>query len=298
MTPSSVNPSECRIGVGDATIALLCPSAEYAASLREYFATGVVDGDPDREPDLQIELEVVPHDDQPAIPDSLFSTKRMDGDRFIIDNGLVTGSFRAAERRGEIKVKGILTKEPLTRVFEQLLYQAFYSARRLRGDEAALIHASGVIRNGAGYLFVGESGAGKSTVAALSGDTPGQVLNDEICLVQFGAEGPILHSTPFNGLFRDKESGSAPLRAVFLLQHGPDHRIEPINPAFAIALLTGQVVAPLPLEEALSPATSQAMLDVAARLAEAAPVRRLLFTPDPGFWPVILAESFAQEKQA
>jgi hypothetical protein len=113
------------------------------------------------------------------------------------------------------------------------------------------------------------------------------VINDEVCLVEFGPGAPVLCSTPFNGLYRPKHAARAPLRAVVLLAHGPAHHLEPVGAAAAVATLTGQVVAPLGLEDALSPRISVRMLDFAGRLAAAAPVCRLLFTPDPGFWRVI-----------
>ena len=277
---------ECRLGIGQVTISLTCPSPQYADSMRDYFGGGVVD----REPDLTLQLEILPHDDRSGVPNSLFATKRLRNGEFDVDHGLASGFFDPERRTGVLRVQHVLTKEPLTRVFEQLLYQAFYSAARLRDYPSVLMHSSGVIRHGAGYLFVGESGAGKSTVAELSGRGEGRVLNDEICLLEFGPDTTILHGTPFNGLFRKKTAGQAPLRAVFLLAHGSEHRIEAVSPGLALQLLTRQVVAPLPLEQELAPATSGLMLDHAARLLQSAPTRRLLFAPDAGFWPVILKE--------
>lgn len=297
MTTQQVPARECRIGVGPATLAIECASPEYAASLRDYFATGViVDGA--RRPDLRLELEVVPHEDLPRVPDSLFATKHVDGGAFDIDGGLVTGTIDSRRGHGRLRVRGILTKEPLTRVFEQLLYQAAYSVFLRSRAAVALVHACGVQVDGAGYLFVGESGCGKSTIAALSHQTGYRVLNDEICLVEFGPDGPVLRSTPFNGLYRDKQAGSARLRALLLPRHGVGHRLEKISPAFALARLTGQVVAPLPLEEPLTEAVSTRMLDLATQLVQSAPVRGMDFTPDAGFWPVILQEFPPKEPSA
>ncbi len=200
--------NECRIAVGGVVLGLECSSAEYAASLREYFATGATD----ETPDVRLKLDVFGDDQPVVVPDSLVATKRQAGDEFTAAGGLVTGRYDPTARRGELRVHWVLTKAQMTRVFEQLLYQAFYSARAARRYDAALMHASGVIRGGAGFLFVGASGAGKSTVADLSQDDT--VINDEVCLVEFGGGGPVLHSTPFNGLYRRKQAGRAPLRAV------------------------------------------------------------------------------------
>jgi hypothetical protein len=273
--------NECRIAIGGVVIGLECSSVEYAASLREYFATGATDD----APDVRLKLDVFGDEVPVVVPDSLVATKHLAGDEFTAADGLVTGRYDPATRRGELCVHWVLTKAQMTRVFEQLLYQAFYSARAARGYEAVLMHASGVVRGCDGFLFVGASGTGKSTVADLS--QAHTVINDEVCLVEFGSGGPVLHSTPFNGLYLRKHAARAPLRAVMLLAHGPAHRLEPVSAAAAMAALTGQVVAPLALEDALSPRISVRMLDLAGRLATAAPVRRLSFTPDPGFWQVI-----------
>jgi hypothetical protein len=273
--------NECRIAVGGVVLGLECSSEAYAASLREYFATGATDDTPD----IRLTLDVFGDDEPVAVPDSLVATKRLAGDEFTAAGGLVAGRYDPTARRGELRVHWVLTKDQMTRVFEQVLYQAFYSARAARRYEAVLMHASGVVRSGAGFLFVGASGTGKSTVADLSQDDV--VVNDEVCLVELGAGGPTLCSTPFNGLYRRKRAARAPLRAVVLLAHGPAHRLEPVGAAAAVAALTGQVVAPLGLEDTLSPRISVRMLDLAGRLAASAPVRRLFFTPDPGFWRVL-----------
>ena len=273
--------NECRIAVGDVVIGLECASPEYAASLREYFAPGTTD----QAADVHLALEVFGGQEPVVVPDSLVATKHLAGDEFTAAGGLVTGRYDPTTRRGALRVHWVLTKAQMTRVFEQILYQAFYSARAARRYDAVLMHASGVVRGEQGYLFVGASGTGKSTVADLS--QAYTVINDEVCLVAFGPGGPVLCSTPFNGLYRQKQTARAPLRAVFLLAHGPAHRLEPVGAAAAVAALTGQVVAPLGLEDALSPRISVRMLDLAGRLAAGSPVRRLAFTPDAGFWRVI-----------
>jgi len=269
---------ECRLRVGDAVIALECPSPGYAASLDRYFdVTGSV-GDPD----IRLRLNIVAHGDVEAIPDSLFATKRVDADGFSMADGLVRGRFDPGCRSGEVWVDCILTKGQVTRVFEQILYQAFYSARAARRYDAFLIHSSAVVRGGAGFLFVGPSGTGKTTVAHLS--RADLVLNDEVTLVSFEEGAVVVHGTPFNGYFREKSAGRAPLRAVLLLAHGPSHRLGEATRVDAVAALTREIVPPMGLEDAWTPAVRAAMLDLADRLSGSVPVRRLEFRPDPDFW--------------
>jgi len=272
---------EFRLAVGRTVLAIDCPSTAYAASIRSYFAAPPTE----RDADLTLELEVVTGSRRDSVPDSLFQDKKVrDGD-FEIADGLVSGSFDPASRRGVLKVHWSLTKGRPVRVFEQILYQAFWSAARIRDPEACLVHSCGVIRDGAGYLFVGPSGAGKSTVAELSRDDV--VLNDEIALLRFEADGLWLESTPFNGFFPGKRPGRAPLKAILTLFHGKEHRLEEMAGADAMALLASQLVPPMGLDEDLDKGVRNRMLDWAHRLASAVPVRRLVFLPDAGFWPLI-----------
>lgn len=289
--------SEFRLRVGEAVIGLDCPSPAYAASLADYFGGATA-----ATPHIRLRLEIVPHDDSPVVPDSLFTAKRLlpvkahdraDGDpagprRFAIGDDLVTGWYDPDARAGELRVKCVLTNNQLTRVFEQLLYQAFASATEAAASDSFLVHASGVIHCGSGYLFVGAPEAGKSTVARLSGEAGAMVLNDEICLVRFpGAQAgltPVLEGTPFNGLFREKTPGAAPLRAVLLLAQAPHHRLVPVGRALATATVAAQVVPPVGLDRLIDGRARARLLECADRLCAAVPARRLEFLPDAGFW--------------
>jgi len=272
---------EYRLRVGEVVIGLVCPDAEFATSMAGYFAQG---SDP-ADPTVSLDLDLVPHGDVPAIPNSLILAKTLTDDGFDIAGGLIRGRFDPQSGRGELHVKTILTNGLLTRVFEQILYQAWHSARARAGYDACLVHSSGVIHDGRGFLFVGPSEAGKTTVARLSQDRT--VLNDEMNLIEFTARGPYLAGTPFNGHFRDKRPGRAALGAVLLLEQGREHRLAEVGPGLAAGAIAGQVAPPVGLDETAGPDTAAVMLESASRIVESAPVRRLVFLPDAGFWPLL-----------
>jgi hypothetical protein len=290
---------EYRLDVGGAVLALLCPQAGLAEGLAAWFGLPSVTA----AADVTLAVEVVAHDDAPAFPRSLLTTKRLlprgTGEAaapgvpaaavpFDISNGLIRGWYDAAGGTGSVKVKAALLAGRHPRIFEQLLYQAHRSAVQRREQPAWLVHSSAVIAGGRGYLFVGPSGAGKSTVAGLS--SAHHVLGDEMNLLLPRAGGGWdVAGTPFNGLFRAKRPGRAPLAAVLLLEHGPAPELREAPPAEAVAALAGEVVPPVGLDQAPGPGTLPAMVETAHSVAANTALKVLRFAPDAGFWPVLTA---------
>jgi len=99
---------------------------------------------------------------------------------------------------------------------------------------AVLLHGASAVIHGAGTLFLGVSGAGKSTIAAaLPGD---QVFSDEstLCCMDHGI--PMIAATPFsqasNGAARP---GPAPLKKVFFLRKDKENAVTEMSPGTALA---------------------------------------------------------------
>lgn len=278
---TKLNDNQIRLVVGDSIIGLNCLATDFKTVTEEYF------GFPSspKEPDITLNLNIV-FDDKPIIiPDSLYVKKIISDKGFVIADDLIRGYFNPETRYGELWVKNGILNGRLVRVFEQILYQAYYSIRKIKQLDTFLIHSSGVIHNNNGYLFVGAPGAGKSTVAELSKQY--MILNDEIVLVSFKNNEVYIHGTPFNGFFHEKKEGNAQLKAVFLLEHGPRHQILDINPSDAILILMSQIVPPFGLEDIMTNTIKIEMLNIAERLEKSVPVRRLSFTPDIKFWDEI-----------
>jgi len=132
--------------------------------------------------------------------------------------------------------------------------------RVLADRQGCYLHSSGVILDGQGLLFVGHSGAGKSTMVKMlqnvgaglapalapahRGDHEGsplqvEVLCDDRMIVRKhpplsgegrgGGEGFRIHGTWSHGEVPDVSPNSAPLRAIMFLEQAAENRLLPLS---------------------------------------------------------------------
>jgi hypothetical protein len=270
---------EYNLRVGNAVIALGFRYERYRQAFMEYFRRPSCPSSGDIH--LRITLKDEVHG-LSEIPNSLFLTKKGDGQGFSAADGLIKGRFSPKSGEGELIVQSIILEGNFARIFEQILYQAYWSAALRKGLDSVLLHSSGIVRNDKGYVFTGKSGSGKSTVASLS---PGaKILNDEITLIDFSRNQTILSDTPFNGFFAAKDEGSAPLAAILLLKQALFHRITRTKTAESIKILSKEIIPRMGLETPFSPSIYWEMLGYAKRIADAVPLYLMEFLPDSGFW--------------
>lgn len=155
-----------------------------------------------------------------------------------------------------------------------------------RRHDSLLLHGAALIRRGQGLALSGRSGAGKTTASRVAAGHA-QVLTDENLVVSLAGGQPMLLSTPFWGASTPPEmiervNTSAPLRAVLLLEHGPEFRLERLSDGDAVlALLTTEKLA----VERVSSAV--AWLAIAQRLVAAVPTFRLYSRPTAELWPFL-----------
>jgi len=145
-----------------------------------------------------------------------------------------------------------------------------------------LLHAASAVRSGRAFLFSGISGAGKTTISRLA---PADVilLTDEISYVRHARHGYRACGTPFAGeLARMGENCSAPIRTVFLLEKGPENKIEPVDTAEAVRSLLRNI-----LFFAEDTELVKMIFRSACEFVDRVPVQRLTFTPDKRVWDMI-----------
>lgn len=273
---------EFNLRVGKAVLSLAFRHRRECTAFGKYFDRPSVPGPGD------VQLSVRYRNDVRGlerIPDSLFLSKKGDGEGFSVADGLIEGRFSPGSGEGELVVQSMITEGNFARIFEQILYQAYWSAIRRKGIDAPLLHSCGIVRNGYGYAFTGKSGSGKSTVTGFADG--GIVLNDEITVIELGYPRPVVSDTPFNGYFRGKREGSAELRGIMLLRQAPFHRITRTFSAEDVKTLSREIIPPMGLETPLSTGVYWEMLGYAERIRDSIPLYAMEFLPDPGFWHYI-----------
>ncbi len=142
-----------------------------------------------------------------------------------------------------------------------------------------LIHSTGLIRDGEGYLFVGKSGVGKSTVARLSAQSS-TILNDDLTILLVAEHSCSIFGTPFFGEFATAGvNRGAPLVGIYFLQQAPEDRVIPLSRRAALTTFMHSLM----MFDQGSSSVGKA-LGLAAAVAEKVPCHVLRFTPQTTFW--------------
>lgn len=261
-------PIETTIEIGAMPILVRTESAEFLQILQKRYAGFI---NPHAAPVFGFDVDIVESTENSN--GTNLSVRRVDG-RWVIERGDLRAEWEAGANRGRIRqTANPYSIDAAFRIVHTLL---------LATKGSLLVHAASSIRNGKAYLFAGVSGAGKTTISRLA---PPDVthLTDEISYVRKSGEGYVAFGTPFAGeLAEPGENVSAPLAAVYLLQQGPENRIEPVADAEAVRSILLNILF-FAVDEEMVRLVFQAACDLVARV----PVQRLTFAPDRHVWDLI-----------
>ncbi|MDY6932296.1 MAG: hypothetical protein SVJ22_10325 [Halobacteriota archaeon] len=292
-TKSSNN--ECRIKIGDFCCSLWFEDPNFSASARDHYRGFLSESDPD----IIIDVNLVPHDDSIHIPNSILISKTVDGNDFNYHSGLLTGTLNLEDRYCRINVKKALLCGTCVRIFEQFLFQVYYTLLKEKDQKKArsnyMIHGCAVSKDGYGYLFSGPSESGKSTIAKLSSDLNLDILNDELVILDRNGSGYSIESSPFRGDFTENKSGVVPLRAIFLIRHGKKNLIRKISATEFVTRFVREVIYSDTVLSVNSKDTLSEMMDFSADLAKNVEYYELQFLPDTSFWESIDELNMIQE---
>ena len=117
---------------------------------------------------------------------------------------------------------------------------------RLALGEGVEVHALGLVdQDSSGYLFLGHSGAGKSTTARLWMRQPGvRLLSDDRIILRRQNGVYRMYGTPWHGDAGVSSPATAPLSAIFFLEQAPSHQVVPISQPQAAAELFARAFLP------------------------------------------------------
>lgn len=156
-----------------------------------------------------------------------------------------------------------------------------YAWRCLDAD-ALLLHSSGIIRSGRGYVFFGPSGSGKTTITRLA--QAHTILSDDLVIIKKQGARFRVYGVPFRGDLPEapRTNAVADAYGIFALVKDTAHRVEALPAPEAVARLSACV--PFVMAQ---PENARRVTAICAELHAAVPVRVLHFSRDNGFWEVI-----------
>ncbi|HKF01882.1 MAG TPA: hypothetical protein VKB49_06190 [Candidatus Sulfotelmatobacter sp.] len=227
--------------------------------------------------------------------------------RLFVDESFATATLQISEQCQALLGHAV---EPLGYPLDELLIM-----HRLTQEKAIELHGTGIVRpNGEANLFVGHSGAGKSTTTRLWTATEEvEVLSDDRIIVRRdkgaganrGMDGAAnrlgilqlretsaslssrffqddkpkskirMYGTPWHGEAMFASPNSAPLTRIFVLEHGHGNVITPLSPSQAVAELFARSFVPFHRHEYVESA-----LVFLEELVDVIPVYRYAFEPD------------------
>ena len=208
--------------------------------------------------------------------------------RLLIDRCFRSAVLQISEEYLEIESGRI---SPLEYPLDELLIM-----HRLTQENAIELHGCGIVRtDGIGNLFVGHSGAGKSTTTRLwTALEDVEVLSDDRIIVRRDeAEKQVPHrrsapvwndnaknkirmyGTPWHGEAMHASPNSAPLARIFVLEHGHGNVLTPLTPSQAVAELFARAFVPFHRHEYVESA-----LSFLQEVVDTVPVYRFAFEPD------------------
>jgi hypothetical protein len=149
---------------------------------------------------------------------------------------------------------------------------------RLTQERAIELHGCGIVTaDGTGNLFVGHSGAGKSTTTRLWTATEDvEILSDDRIIVREHPGHMRMYGTPWHGEAMFASPNSAPLTRIMILEHGHGNLLTRLSPSQAVAELFARSFVPMHRHEYVESA-----LEFLQSVAESVPCYRYSFEPDP-----------------
>ncbi len=184
----------------------------------------------------------------------------------VVDRPFSTGRIFKGITRGGIIPDGFAIDYPLDRIL---------LTNRLARMNAGVVHASAVSYRGRALLFLGRSGAGKTTIARQLRECGAHLLNDDRAAIRMTQDRITASATPWHGEDPEMRPDVMSLGGLFFLRQAAVNRLTALSPATALASLLANTAAPFYLREGLEAVTA-----TWADVVERTPAFDFEFTPD------------------
>lgn len=256
------------VDIGDMPVRLSTTDRSLVRLLNQRYAGFV---NPAATPAFEFDVSIVPADSLGLDNDLRVSARTH---QWVLERGDFRAEWDSRTRRGWIQqTVNPYAVDSVLRIVHTLLLST-------RGG--FLLHAASVVRAGRAMLFVGPSGAGKTTMARLAPDDA-ILLTDEISYVRYVGGQYVAFGTPFSGeLAQSGEAVSAPISGIYRLEQAPHNAVERLGDSEAVRTLMKNI-----LFFADDSELAGHLLDTSCRVAATVPMYRLAFVPDARVWDVI-----------
>ena len=179
-------------------------------------------------------------------------------------DGEIVGAFVCDGRMTQAVFYGEPTRFAIDNTLMLLYAFATASSRTL------LFHASVIVREGKGYLFLGKSGTGKSTHAEqwLKAFSDAERLNDDNPVVRVFEDGRVIvYGSPWSGKTPCYKAADARVMALVQLAQAPENTIRLLRPTQAYPYILSSVSG-----LKILPAMMDRLYETIAALLESTPV--------------------------
>ena len=108
-----------------------------------------------------------------------------------------------------------------------------------------MVHACGIDVDGDGYLMLGHSGCGKTTLTELFRLHGHRVLNDDRIVIRLVDGYPWIYGTPWHGECDVVSPRGVPLKKMFVIEHASANSTRAMNTSEAVSMVLARSFSPL-----------------------------------------------------
>ena len=282
-TAPRVNLQPSLLCVGDVVLGIKDSSSHHIDLGCKLDLFRIAEGDPDINVRIEVEKSLKPWSGEPAFDSGAVWKVFHERDQLVFDfatDALGRDPYKRMRTQDFVSAQIILNGGllpdhawPLEYPADELLITNYLAHYRL-GVE---VHGCGLIDpERGGFLFLGHSGAGKSTTTGLWNSVRNpEILSDDRIILRLHDGELWMYGTPWHGEAEFASADKAKLNRIFILQHGERNEVSALQPAQAVGELFVRCFPPFHSAHGL-----QNTVEFLERVAKTVPCYEFQFVPD------------------